>query len=116
MQKEGCIFCGIVGGYIPGDIILRTERAIAIRDVNPQAPLHFLIIPREHIENTMELYSEKMITLGDIFQLISSLANSYGVDERGYRVVMNVGEDGGQTVDHLHFHFLAGRRMYWPPG
>lgn len=116
MQKEDCIFCGIVSGRVPGDVVLRTERAIAMRDTNPQAPLHFLIIPREHIEKTGELCNEKMITLGDIFQLITSLANSYGVDHRGYRVVMNVGEDGGRSVPHIHFHFLAGRPMYWPPG
>jgi len=116
MKKEDCIFCRIVTGEVPSDIVFRTERAIAFRDINPQAPLHFIVIPKDHVETVSQLGNEFMVALGDVFRLFGILAGSYGVDQKGYRIVFNEGPDAGRTVSHAHFHFLAGRPLHWPPG
>ncbi len=116
MYKEDCIFCGIVSGKIPGDIVMSGERCIAVRDIHPQAPEHILVIPREHIEQVRIMSTEHLITLGEVFQLICALMEGQGYDNRGYRVVFNEGPDAGRTIPHIHFHVLAGRPLYWPPG
>jgi histidine triad (HIT) family protein len=115
-SPEDCIFCMIVSGKIPADIVLRGERSLVFRDANPQAPQHLLIIPRKHITGLGTLASEELITLGEMLSLAHAIAESYGYTQRGYRLVFNEGVDAGRTVSHLHFHFLAGRPMSWPPG
>ena len=116
MYKEGCIFCDIVSGKIPADIVISGQRCIGIRDIHPQAPEHVLFIPREHIEKIRALSSEHLLALGEIFQLISAYMEGQAYDKRGYRVVFNEGPDAGRSIDHIHFHVLAGRPLAWPPG
>lgn len=113
---EDCIFCRIASKEQGSDIVEERPNAIAFRDVNPQAPVHILVIPKEHIPSLKELGGDKCDVLGDIFSLINDIAVSEGIAQTGYRVVVNTGEEAGQAVDHLHFHLLGGRFMKWPPG
>ncbi|MHA2621355.1 MAG: histidine triad nucleotide-binding protein [bacterium JZ-2024 1] len=115
-SPEECIFCMIISGKVPADIVLRGERALVIRDISPQAPQHLLIIPRKHITSLGDLATAEQITLGEMMSLAHTVAESYGYTQRGYRLVFNEGEDAGRAVAHLHFHFLAGRPLAWPPG
>ena len=110
----GCIFCRIVRGEMQAEMVLQTPSAIAIRDANPQAPDHVLIIPREHVQSLAECDDVEL--LGGLMVLAHEVARKVMIDHGGYRVVLNTGEHGGQTVNHLHFHVLGGRRMKWPPG
>ncbi len=110
---DSCIFCQIVRGRIPATIVYHDERATAFRDAHPSAPTHILIVPNQHIESLTEL--EDVELAGHLLQVTRQLAKQLGV-ENGYRVVTNVGADGGQSVLHLHLHLLAGRKMTWPPG
>jgi histidine triad (HIT) family protein len=111
-----CIFCKIINGEIPSDIIYEDDKVIAFNDVNPQSPVHFLVIPKEHIESLNHLDHENSYLIEHIFLVISKLAKETGIDEKGYRVVHNCGENGGQTVPHIHFHVLGSRKFSWPPG
>jgi histidine triad (HIT) family protein len=111
-----CLFCQIVAGNIDADIVRTGELTLAFRDIRPQAPVHILIVPREHLASTAELTDEDGDLLVEVAQMIRWIAAAEGVAESGYRVVTNTGPDGGQTVDHLHFHLLGGRQMTWPPG
>jgi len=111
-----CLFCQIVAGNIDADIVRTGELTLAFRDIRPQAPVHILIIPREHLASTAELTEEHGDLLVEVAQMIKWIAAAEGVAESGYRVVTNTGPDGGQMVDHLHFHLLGGRQMTWPPG
>ncbi len=111
-----CIFCKIVNGEIPGDRVYEDDRVIAINDINPQAPVHILILPKSHIKSVMEIDSDNEDILSHIFKVACRLAAEKGIDRKGFRIVNNCGEEGGQTVDHLHFHLLGGRFMEWPPG
>ena len=111
-----CIFCRIVNKEVGSEIVEERALAIAFRDINPQAPVHILIVPKEHISSLKELDSGKCDVLSEIFSLINDIAVSEGIAQRGYRVVVNVGEEAGQAIDHLHFHLLGGRFMKWPPG
>jgi histidine triad (HIT) family protein len=113
---ENCLFCKIVDGQIPGDIVYSDEDAVAFKDINPQAPVHILIVPRRHIPSIADVTPEDGPLLGILFSVAARLAHKLGVDEGGYRVVSNVGRDAGQTVFHLHFHLLGGRKFAWPPG
>ena len=114
MIRVGCIFCSIVARDIPASIIYEDERIMAFRDINPVAGQHILVIPRQHIERfDAEGAAEHA---ADIFSVIGQLVKELGIADSGYRVVCNTGPDGGQTVDHLHFHVLGGRPMQWPPG
>lgn len=113
---EDCIFCRIVNKEVGADIVDERPNAIAFRDVNPQAPVHILIIPKQHIPSIRELGHEQCDVLTDIFSMIKDIAVSEGIAQTGYRVVVNYGEEAGQDVDHLHFHLLGGRFMKWPPG
>jgi histidine triad (HIT) family protein len=111
-----CLFCRIVAGELPSDVVLETERTFAFRDLNPQAPTHVLVIPRAHIENAMTVTAEHGADLAEMLTTAKAVAEAEGVAERGYRLVFNVGDDSGNTVPHLHLHVLGGRRMGWPPG
>lgn len=112
----GCLFCQIVAGDIDAAVVHQGESTLAFRDINPQAPVHVLIIPREHLANAADLTHDHAGLLAEMVATAQWVAQSEGVDESGYRLVMNVGSDGGQTVGHLHLHLLGGRSMTWPPG
>jgi histidine triad (HIT) family protein len=112
-----CIFCRIVSGEIPATIVKRTADAVAFRDLNPQAPVHLQIIPTQHHAAARDARGEDGIRmLGRLLAFTTEVATELGLDAGGYRIVNNTGADGGQTVFHLHFHLLGGRRMTWPPG
>ena len=111
-----CLFCRIVAGEIPSTEVAASERTYAFRDVNPQAPTHVLVVPREHIANAHELRPEHADVLAEMLSTAQKVAEAEGVAERGYRLVFNVGADSGNTVPHLHLHVLGGRILRWPPG
>ena len=111
-----CIFCRIAAGEIDSDIIYEDDRVVAFRDLNPQAPVHVLIIPREHIASLDATSAMDADLLGHCALVAAELARTERIAESGYRLLLNVGRDGGQSVDHLHLHLLGGRRMQWPPG
>jgi histidine triad (HIT) family protein len=111
-----CLFCRIVAKQIPTDLILQTEDVTAFRDINPQAPVHVLIVPNQHVANTDELEPRHDAAVGALVRAARELAQREGVTESGYRLVINTGRDANNTVPHLHVHFLGGRRMSWPPG
>jgi histidine triad (HIT) family protein len=110
-----CLFCKIAAGSIPTQKVFEDERALAIADINPQAPVHLLIIPRKHIVSLAHLSLEDEALLGHMHGVAREIAAQKGL-ENGFRTVMNTGPDGGQTVAHLHLHLLGGRAMHWPPG
>ena len=116
MSSEDCLFCKIVAGDIPAEVIYESELAIAFRDVNPQAPTHVLIIPREHIATINDLSAGDEATVGDLYMAAKAIATEEGLASDGYRVVMNCNEAAGQTVFHIHLHLLGGRDFGWPPG
>lgn len=109
-----CVFCKIAAGEIPTEKIYEDEDIIAFNDLDPQAPIHFLVIPKKHITSLESVEESDSKLLGKIMLAIQKLAKDKNLE--GYRVVTNIGEDGGQTVPHLHFHVLGGRAFYWPPG
>ena len=106
-----CIFCKIIAGEMPADVVYSDEEVVAFRDINPQAPVHFLIIPGEHITTLADLPEEKAVLVGHMVDVANRLAVSEGISERGYRVVINCGQQGGQLVQHLHMHLLGGRQL-----
>jgi histidine triad (HIT) family protein len=110
-----CLFCKIVEGEIPSAKVYEDELCYAFGDIHPQAPVHVLIVPREHIGSLAEAVEDHRALLGHLLWVAAQIARSKGLD-KGYRVVLNNGDDGGQTVDHLHVHVLGGRAMHWPPG
>jgi len=110
-----CIFCKIINKEIPTTFIYEDEKVVAFKDINPQAPVHFLIIPREHLDSNEEITEENSDIVGHVFRVAKRLAKENGL-ESGYRIVNNCKDDGGQTVNHIHFHVLGGRQMMWPPG
>ncbi len=111
-----CLFCKVVAGEVPADIIYDNEHVLAFRDISPQAPTHLLIIPRRHISTINDLDAGDNELVGQLFLAAKEVAAQEGVDEVGYRVVMNCNEDAGQTVFHIHLHLMGGREMRWPPG
>ena len=115
-MNDDCVFCRILAGEVGTDILAESPTAVAFRDINPQAPVHVLIVPKEHIPTVKDLALDRCELLSDIFSMINELAVSEGIAQTGYRVLVNSGEDGGQAVDHVHFHLLGGRFMGWPPG
>ena len=112
----GCLFCGIVNREVPAAIVAERPLALAFRDILPQAPVHVLVVPRQHLLDATAVGSEHGATLADMFVLANEVAALEGVGESGFRLIMNIGEDGGNTVGHLHLHVLGGRAMGWPPG
>jgi len=111
-----CLFCKIVSGDIPSTVVMDRGDIFAFRDVNPQAPTHILIVPRDHVRDVSALGENDGSILAEIVAAANELARSEGIAETGYRLVANVGPDAGQTVFHLHVHLLGGRAMGWPPG
>jgi histidine triad (HIT) family protein len=111
-----CLFCGIVAGEIPATKVLESERVLAFRDINPQAPVHVLVIPKEHHPNVAALAQEGDGLLDEVITQAHRVAAAEGVSEDGYRVVFNTGLGAGQTVFHVHAHLLGGRPLTWPPG
>lgn len=111
-----CLFCRIAAGEIPANILYSDEDVLAFRDINPQAPLHALVIPRKHIATINDLQADDATLVGKLFLVAKQVAKEAGYAEDGYRVVMNCGLDAGQTVFHIHLHVLAGRALSWPPG
>ncbi|CDH89822.1 putative nucleotide-binding protein [Clostridium botulinum B str. Eklund 17B (NRP)] len=111
-----CIFCKIIKGDIPSKKLYEDELVYAFYDINPEAPVHFLVIPKEHIKSVNELNEKNINVVSHIFKVINKLVVELGIADSGYRIVNNCGEDGGQTVNHMHFHILAGRNLQWPPG
>ncbi|MCP5141976.1 MAG: histidine triad nucleotide-binding protein [Chromatiales bacterium] len=112
----GCLFCGIADGSIPARVIHADDLVVAFEDINPVAPLHVLVIPREHIATINDLTPEHEAVVGRLYLVAQRIARERGYDERGYRVVMNCNADAGQSVYHIHLHLLAGRHLSWPPG
>lgn len=112
---ENCLFCKIVAGQIPSDIVYQDEDVLAFNDINPQAPQHILFIPKRHIASMTDLTTEDGPILASIYVAASKVAKERNL-ERGYRFLTNVGPDAGQSVFHLHFHLLGGRPLGWPPG
>ena len=112
----GCIFCGIVAGEVPATVVYEDDDAVAFRDLNPQAPTHVLVIPRRHIASIDAMSDGDEAMIGRVFAAAKAVAQQEGIDASGYRLVTNIGDDGGQTVGHLHVHVLGGRPMKWPPG
>jgi histidine triad (HIT) family protein len=114
VTQSSCIFCRIVAGEIPAKLVYEDERCVAFRDLSPQAPTHVLVIPREHVVSLAELTDASLG--GALLEAAAEVARREGLEAGGYRVVTNVGSDGGQSVFHMHLHVLGGRRMGWPPG
>lgn len=112
---QDCLFCKIIEGQIPADIVYRDEDVVAFKDINPQAPVHILVIPVQHLSGVTSEGADDPEMLASVFRTVRRLAREQNLDE-GFRVVVNCGENGGQTVGHLHFHILGKRVMGWPPG
>ena len=115
-MSDDCLFCKIIKSEIPANIVDQSEYALAFRDINPQAPVHILIIPKEHIASCRDLSKENIHYLSEIASLAQKVADKENITEDGYRWVINTGDNGGQTVEHIHLHLLGGRSMTWPPG
>ena len=115
MTDPDCVFCKIVAREIPAPLLAETDRVVAFRDVNPQAPTHVLVVPRDHIAHAGVVGPEHGATVADLFVAAQQVAAAEGLTDRGYRLVFNVGDDSGNSVPHLHLHVLGGQRMGWPP-
>ena len=111
-----CLFCRILAGELPSNEVASSERTFAFRDINPGAPTHVLVIPRQHIDNAHELRPEHAAVLAEMIETAQRVADQEGIAEGGYRLVLNVGRDAGNTVPHLHLHVIGGRALGWPPG
>ncbi|HEX2342669.1 MAG TPA: histidine triad nucleotide-binding protein [Vicinamibacterales bacterium] len=111
-----CLFCKIVAGEIPAKIVYQDDRLVVFKDINPQATLHVLVVPRRHIATLNDLQAGDDGLVGEMVRRAAALAAEHGYDARGYRTVFNCNADAGQTVWHIHLHLLAGRRLSWPPG
>ena len=113
---EDCIFCKIINGDIPSKKIYEDDKVYAFNDINPEAPVHFLVIPKEHIESANAINENNADIIAHIFKVINKLVVELDIAQNGYRIVNNCGADGGQTVNHIHFHILGSRELKWPPG
>jgi histidine triad (HIT) family protein len=111
-----CIFCKIVGGEIPAQLVHQDDSLIAFKDLNPQAPLHVLVVPRRHVSTLNDLGPSDDALVGSMLRLAAQLAKEHGYADRGYRTVFNCNREAGQTIFHIHLHVLAGRGLSWPPG
>ncbi|HVJ28026.1 MAG TPA: histidine triad nucleotide-binding protein [Vicinamibacterales bacterium] len=111
-----CLFCRVAAGEIPASIVYEDTRLIAFKDINPQAPTHILVIPRQHIASLNDLGPEDDALVGEMTRRAAAIAKEEGLAERGYRVLFNCNADAGQTVFHIHLHLVGGRRLGWPPG
>lgn len=115
-MPANCIFCQIISKERPAEILYEDDHALAFHDIMPQAPVHILVIPREHIVGPLEVSHDHEQVIGHLIAVAAHVARQQGIAENGYRLVTNQGRDGGQSVFHLHLHLLGGRRMKWPPG
>ena len=113
---KGCLFCQIVAGEIPAQILFQDQDITVFQDIHPAAPAHFLAIPNQHIESISHAAENHQALLGKLLLVANQVAEQQGLTEEGFRYVINTGSNGGQTVFHLHLHILGGRRMGWPPG
>ncbi len=111
-----CLFCKIIDKKVPSKVVYEDEHVFAFEDINPQAPIHILIIPRKHIPTTLDMTEEDNELIGRLFQTANKIARDKGVAQRGFRLVINCNPESGQTIYHIHLHLLAGRIMRWPPG
>ncbi len=111
-----CLFCKIIAGEIPGAIVYQDDRLVAFKDINAQAPMHVLVVPRRHIATLNDLGPEDDALVGEMTRRAAALAKEHGHSDRGYRTVFNCNAEAGQTVFHIHMHVLGGRRLGWPPG
>ena len=116
MGEATCLFCRISSGEIPARLAHQDEHVVAFHDINPQAPVHVLVIPRKHVASVAVMGDDDGEMAGRLFVAARNLARELGIAESGYRVVINAGADAGQTVDHIHLHILGGRHLKWPPG
>jgi histidine triad (HIT) family protein len=116
MSEQDCLFCKILSGDIPADIVYESDSAIAFRDINPQAPTHVLIIPRKHIATINDIGEDDQQIVGSLYLAAKEIARAEGISDEGYRAVMNCNEGAGQSVFHIHLHVLGGRALGWPPG
>lgn len=108
---EDCVFCKIIKGEIPSEKVYEDEEILAFKDIDPAAPIHILVIPKKHIENLLEVKEEDSYLIARIYQVINKIAREMGIEEDGFRVIVNCGKDAGQEVMHIHFHMLAGRKL-----
>ena len=115
-MEASCLFCKIVSKDIPAKIAYENEHVLAFHDRHPQSPVHVLVIPKRHLTSLAQSTDEHTELLGHCLRAVAAVAKELGVDQNGYRTVINTGNDGGQTVHHLHLHLLAGRQHSWPPG
>ena len=115
-SDSDCLFCKIAAGEIPAAIVYEDDRLVAFKDISPQAPIHMLVIPRQHIATLNDLAPQDHDLVGEMVRCAASLAKDHGVAEAGYRTVFNCNAEGSQTVFHIHLHLLGGRQMSWPPG
>jgi histidine triad (HIT) family protein len=113
---DNCLFCKIINGDIAAKKVYENEHIIAFNDIDPKAPVHILVIPKKHIRSINELNSSDINLAGEIILAAKKIAKDQGVDSKGFRVVFNTNDDGGQTVYHIHMHIMGGRQMQWPPG
>lgn len=111
-----CIFCKIINKEIPSQIVYEDEYVCAFNDIEPQAPIHIVVIPKKHIASLNDIDAEEMNLVEKIFTAVQTIVKEKEISQKGYRIVTNCGKDGGQTVDHIHFHLLGGRQLLWPPG
>ena len=111
-----CLFCKVVNREIPASIVYEDDRVLAFRDINPQAPTHLLVVPKQHIDSLNDLTSEHDAIVGELVRRAAAIAKTLGISAGGFRPVFNTNRDAGQTVFHIHLHLLGGRPMHWPPG
>jgi histidine triad (HIT) family protein len=114
-DQADCLFCRIVAGELPSQVVSTSERSFAFRDLNPQAPTHVLVVPRRHIDDAAAVFASDAEDVADLLVLARQVAESEGIRDRGYRLVFNVGQDAQNSVGHLHLHVIGGRPMGWPP-
>lgn len=116
MSDDTCLFCRVVRGEIPADVVHETASVLAFRDIDPKAPTHVLVIPKKHVASIADAGDGDASLLGEVMLAVRDVARAEGLSEDGFRAVANTGDDGGQAVHHLHVHVLGGRRLDWPPG
>ncbi|RZV34723.1 MAG: histidine triad nucleotide-binding protein [Chromatiales bacterium] len=116
MSNDNCLFCKILDGEIPADLVYESDTAVAFRDINPQAPTHVLVIPRKHIATINDIEADDEAIIGSLYSAAREIASREGIAKAGYRAVMNCNEGAGQSVFHIHLHVLGGRPLSWPPG
>jgi histidine triad (HIT) family protein len=116
MREMDCLFCKISQGEIPAEVVFTNDTVMAFKDIAPKAPVHVLVVPKKHVPSILELSPSDSVLHSALFEAIQQVVNQFRLNKTGFRVVANTGIDGGQTVDHLHFHILGGRSLSWPPG